>query len=170
MRERRATCMAPTRWLAWCRRHRASRGRVRESRPRGRIALARHARRSSPAGHTACGAARRPERPSRPMATSSCPTTSAGRSNAGHSAPRQPAVQGGLRDASFYARVTGDVYAEHRVTATPIQTNAPTSGNCISTSERNRASGRWNVTGQTGDQESADQAFSSTPRIGAARR
>ena len=51
-----------------------------EGRSRGRLARHAAARRSLPADHAARGGARRRPRPSRRMATSSCPRTSAGRS------------------------------------------------------------------------------------------
>ena len=66
----------------------------------------------------------------------------------------------GYETPGFYARVTGDVYAEHRGNGTPIQTNSTDIRQLHLDLGGTVAGGNWNVTGQTGDQ-SYDQAFSS---------
>jgi iron complex outermembrane receptor protein len=66
----------------------------------------------------------------------------------------------GYETPGFYARVTGDVYAEHRGNGTPIQTNSTDIRQLHLDLGGTVAGGSWNVTGQTGDQ-SYDQAFSS---------
>ena len=66
----------------------------------------------------------------------------------------------GYETPGFYARVVGDVYAEHRGNGTPIQTNSTDIRQLHLDLGGTVAGGSWNVTGQTGDQ-SYDQAFSS---------
>ena len=66
----------------------------------------------------------------------------------------------GYETPGFYARVIGDVYAEHRGNGTPIQTNSTDIRQLHLDLGGTLAGGSWNVTGQTGDQ-SYDQAFSS---------
>jgi iron complex outermembrane recepter protein len=66
----------------------------------------------------------------------------------------------GYETPGFFARVTGDVYAEHRDNGTPIQTNSTDIRQLHLDVGGTVAGGSWNVTGQTGDQ-SYDQAFSS---------
>jgi hypothetical protein len=69
----------------------------------------------------------------------------------------------GYETPGFYARVVGDVYAEHRGNGTPIQTNSTDIRQLHLDLGGTVAGGSWNVTGQTGDQ-SYDQAFSSIAR------
>ena len=69
-------------------------------------------------------------------------------------------VAAGYETARFFARVTGDVYAEHRGNGTPIQTNSTDIRQLHLDLGGAFGGGSWNVSGQTGDQ-SYDQAFSS---------
>jgi iron complex outermembrane recepter protein len=69
-------------------------------------------------------------------------------------------VVGYQQSPALFARVTGDVYAEHRGNGTPIQTNSTDIRQAVA--DFGGTSGRtsWRLTGQAGDQ-SYDQAFSS---------
>jgi iron complex outermembrane recepter protein len=66
----------------------------------------------------------------------------------------------GYETPGFHARLTGDVYAEHRDNGTPIQTNSTDIRQLHLDLGGTLAGGSWNVSGQTGDQ-SYDQSFSS---------
>ena len=60
----------------------------------------------------------------------------------------------------FYARATGDVYAEHRGNGTPLQTNSTDIRQLSLEIGGVTGGGTWRVSGQTADQ-SYDQTFSS---------